>query len=133
MSHVAALTKQIKLATGAVIVPWNLQPLRVAEKAAMLDQLSRGRAILGLGRGLSRREYSQFGVSMDEARGRFDEAAPMIINALESGVMEEHHGKYFDQPRAVIRRNHSPSKGRIKQVAMSPDSVERKRRCSARR
>jgi alkanesulfonate monooxygenase SsuD/methylene tetrahydromethanopterin reductase-like flavin-dependent oxidoreductase (luciferase family) len=44
LSHVAALTKQIKLATGAVIVPWNLQPLRVAEKAAMLDQLSGGRA-----------------------------------------------------------------------------------------
>ncbi len=32
LSHVAALTKQIKLATGAVIVPWNAQPLRVAEK-----------------------------------------------------------------------------------------------------
>ena len=38
------------LATGAVIVPWNTQPLRVAEKAAMLDQLSGGRALLGLGR-----------------------------------------------------------------------------------
>ena len=124
LAHVAALTKHIKLATGAVIVPWNTQPLRVAEKAAMLDQLSGGRALLGLGRGLSRREYDQFGISMDEARGRFDEAAPMIINALETGVMEEHHGKYFDQPRAVIRPKPKSFKGRIKQVAMSPDSVE---------
>lgn len=124
LSHVAALTKQIKLATGAVIVPWNIQPLRVAEKAALLDQLSGGRAILGLGRGLSRREYDQFGIPMSESRERFDEAAPMIINALETGVMEEHHGKYFQQPRAVIRPKPRSFKGRIKQVAMSPDSLE---------
>jgi len=96
----------------------------VAEKAAMLDQLSGGRCLLGLGRGLSRREYNQFGISMDESRDRFDEAAPMIINALETGVMEEHHGKYFDQPRAVIRPHPKSFKGRIKQVAMSSDSVE---------
>ena len=124
LAHVAALTKQIKLATGAVIVPWNAQPLRVAEKAALLDQLSGGRFMLGLGRGLSRREYDQFGISMDEARGRFDEAAPMIINALETGVMEEHHGKYYDQPRATIRPKPKSFKHRIKQVAMSADSVE---------
>jgi alkanesulfonate monooxygenase SsuD/methylene tetrahydromethanopterin reductase-like flavin-dependent oxidoreductase (luciferase family) len=124
LAHVAALTKRIKLATGAVIVPWNAQPLRVAEKAAMLDQLSGGRFLLGLGRGLSRREYNQFGISMDEARGRFDEAAPMIIQALETGVMEEHHGQYYDQPRAVIRPKPKSFKNRIKQVAMSPDSVE---------
>jgi alkanesulfonate monooxygenase SsuD/methylene tetrahydromethanopterin reductase-like flavin-dependent oxidoreductase (luciferase family) len=124
LAHLAALTKRIKLATGAVIVPWNAQPLRVAEKAALLDQLSGGRFMLGLGRGLSRREYDQFGISMDEARGRFDEAAPMIINALETGVMEAHHGQYFQQPRAVIRPKPKSFKGRIKQVAMSPDSVE---------
>jgi alkanesulfonate monooxygenase SsuD/methylene tetrahydromethanopterin reductase-like flavin-dependent oxidoreductase (luciferase family) len=124
LAHLAALTKNIKLATGAVIVPWNIQPLRVAEKAALLDQLCGGRLLLGLGRGLSRREYDQFGVPMDEARGRFDEAAPMIIQALETGIMEEHHGTYFHQPRAVIRPKPRSFKGRIKQVAMSPDSVE---------
>lgn len=122
LAHVAALTKQIRLATGAVILPWNVQPLRVAEKAALLDHLSGGRFILGFGRGLSRREYGQFGISMDESRERFDEAADMILNALETGVMEEHHGKYFDQPRAVIRPKPRSFKGRIKQVAMSSDS-----------
>ncbi|MGE0486948.1 MAG: LLM class flavin-dependent oxidoreductase [Gammaproteobacteria bacterium] len=125
LAHLAGRTKRIKLATGAVILPWNIQPLRVAEKAALLDHLSGGRAILGLGRGLSRREYDQFGIPMEEARGRFDEAAEMIINALETGVMEEHHGQYFDQPRAVIRPKPKASfRDRLKQVAMSPDSVE---------
>lgn len=122
LAHVAGQTKNIKLATGACILPWNIQPLRVAEKAALLDQLSGGRAILGLGRGLSQREYNQFGIPMEESRGRFDEAAEMIVNALESGVMEEHHGKYFDQPRAVIRPKPKSFKGRLKQVAMSSDS-----------
>jgi len=124
LAHLAAKTKRIKLMTGAVIVPWNVQPLRVAEKAALLDLLCNGRLILGLGRGLARREYAQFGIAMDEARGRFDEAVPMILNALETGVMEAHDGQYFKQPRAEIRPRPDKSfKGRTMQVAMSGDSI----------
>jgi alkanesulfonate monooxygenase SsuD/methylene tetrahydromethanopterin reductase-like flavin-dependent oxidoreductase (luciferase family) len=124
LANIAGRTKRIRLATGAVIVPWNIQPLRVAEKAALLDTLSHGRAILGIGRGLSRREFNQFGINMDESRDRFDEATPMILDALESGVMEEHHGKYFDQPRATIRpRPASSFRDRTAQVAMSPESA----------
>ncbi len=124
LAHLAAKTKRIKLMTGAVIVPWNTQPLRVAEKAALLDLLCGGRFMLGLGRGLSRREYAQTGVSMDESRGRYDEAVPMILKALETGVMEAHHGEFFQQPRANIRpRPTKTFKGRVAQVAMSGDSV----------
>ncbi|HYZ22312.1 MAG TPA: LLM class flavin-dependent oxidoreductase [Rhodopila sp.] len=124
LAHIAALTKRIRLATGAVILPWNIQPLRVAEKAALLDTLSNGRLILGLGRGLSRREFNQFGVAMDESRERFDEMAPMILQALETGVMEEHHGRFFNQPRAPLRPRPVRSfRDRTAQVAMSSDSV----------
>ena len=132
LAHLAAKTERIGLATGACIVPWNIQPLRVAEKAALVDQLSGGRLILGLGRGLSRREFDQFGINMDESRERFDEAAPMIINALETGVMEAHDGKYIKQPRAVIRPNPTRSfKDRLTQVAMSPESGEEAARLGA--
>jgi len=124
LAHLAAKTSRIKLMTGAVIVPWNTQPLRVAEKAALLDNLSGGRLILGLGRGLSRLEYAQTGVAMDESRERFDEATPMILDALETGVMEAHEGKYFNQPRAKIRPHPNQSfKGRTTQVAMSGESI----------
>ena len=124
LAHLAAQTSRIKLMTGAVIVPWHSQPLRIVEKAALLDHLSNGRMILGLGRGLSRREYGQFGISMDESRERFDEATPMILNALESGVMEAHEGQFFQQPEAQIRPRPTRSfKGRTAQVAMSGDSV----------
>lgn len=122
LSHLAAITKTLKLATGAVIVPWNT-PLRVAERIAMLDELSDGRVIFGMGRGLSRREYEQFGIDMDTSRERFDEAAPMILKALETGVIEG-DGKYYKQPLAKIRPKPTRSfKGRITQVAMSPEST----------
>ena len=124
LAHLAAKTSRIKLMTGAVIVPWNTQPFRVAEKAALLDNLSNGRLILGLGRGLSRIEYAQTGVDMDESRERFDEATPLILNALETGVMEPFESKYFSQPRAKIRPRPKKSfKDRTMQVAMSGDSI----------
>jgi alkanesulfonate monooxygenase SsuD/methylene tetrahydromethanopterin reductase-like flavin-dependent oxidoreductase (luciferase family) len=125
LAHLAARTKRIGLATGAVIVPWNAQPLRVAEKAALLDQLAGGRAILGIGRGLSKREFDQFGMAMDDSRERFDEAAPLILEALETGIFPEHRGKHFENPAAPLRPRPTASwKHRTTQVAMSPDSAE---------
>ena len=122
LAHLAAKTTHLKLATGAVILPWN-NPLRVAERVALLDELSNGRVIFGMGRGLSKKEYDQFGIDMDSSRERFDEAAPMILNALETGIIEG-HGKHFPQPRAFIRPKPARSfKGRVTQVAMSPDSA----------
>src|SRR5207237_5189483 len=87
--------------TAAVIVPWH-DPLRVAEQAAVLDMLSKGRLRLGLGRGLARREFAAFRLSMDESRERFDEAAPMIVNALHTGFIEG-DGKVYTQPRIELR------------------------------
>ncbi len=87
LAHMAARTERILLGTGAVILPWN-DPLRVAEKLALLDHLADGRVLFGMGRGLARCEYAGFGIPMDESRDRFDEAAPMILAALESGVIE---------------------------------------------
>ena len=87
MTHIAAKHPNIDVGTAAVILPWH-DPLRVAENAAVLDLLSNGRLRLGFGRGLARREFEVFGISMDESRERFDEAAPMIVNALRTGFIE---------------------------------------------
>ncbi len=127
LANLAGKTKRIKLATGACIIPWNAQPLRVAEKAALLDQLSEGRAILGIGRGLSRREFDRFGISMDDSRERFDEASPLILQALETGTFPAHNGKHYQQPEAPLRPEPLSKewrKTRVTQVAMSPDSAE---------
>ena len=96
MTYLTALCPGVDLGTAAVIVPWH-DPLRVAEQAAVLDMLSKGRLRLGLGRGLARREFVAFRLSMDESRERFDEAAPMIVNALNTGFIEG-DGKFYKQP-----------------------------------
>ncbi len=122
LSYLAGRTRRISLATGAVILPWN-DPLRVAEKVALLDHLSGGRAFFGMGRGLARREYTPFRIDMDSSRERFDEAAPMILEALETGFIEG-KGSYYPQPRTAIRpRPFKTFRGRTSCVSMSPDSV----------
>jgi len=123
LSFIAARTHRVQLGTGAIILPWN-NPMRVVEKMVLLDHLSDGRAILGLGRGLSKREYRGFGVAMAEARERFDEAAEMIVAGLETGVVEA-DGKFYKQARVEIRpRPFKSFKDRRYMVAMSPDSLD---------
>jgi alkanesulfonate monooxygenase SsuD/methylene tetrahydromethanopterin reductase-like flavin-dependent oxidoreductase (luciferase family) len=122
LAHMAARTRRILLGTGAVILPWN-DPLRVAEKLSLLDHVSGGRVLFGMGRGLARVEYAGFGIPMDESRDRFDESARMVLAALETGVIEG-DGPHFVQPRTPIRPAPSRSfRGRTYCVAMSPDSV----------
>src|SRR5260221_13162236 len=123
MTYLTALCPDIDLGTAAVILPWH-DPLRVAENAAVLDMLSRGRLRLGLGRGLARREFAAFRLSMDESRERFDEAAPMIVKALKTGFIEG-YGRFYKQPRIEIRpRPQHSFDGRIYAVAASEDSID---------
>lgn len=123
LSYMAARTERITLATGAVILPWN-NPLRVAEKMSMLDHLSGGRALFGMGRGLARREYEGVGIDMTTSRARFDEAADMILDALDSGFVEG-KGPYYPQVRTEIRpRPRAGFRDRAYAIAMSPDSAD---------
>src|SRR6201987_2109265 len=123
MTYLAGVCLDIDLGTAAVILPWH-DPLRVAEQAAVLDMLSKGRLRLGLGRGLARREFAAFRLSMDESRERFDEAAPMIVNALKTGFIEG-DGKFYKQPRIELRpRPQYSFDGRIYAVASSDDSID---------
>lgn len=130
LSYMAARTKRIKLVTGAVILPWN-NPLRVAEKLAMLDHLSGGRACFGMGRGLARREYEGFGIEMGTSRERFDEAADMILKALDNGFIEG-TGPFYPQQRTEIRpQPRAGFRDRLYAIAMSPDSVDAAARIGA--
>ena len=123
MTYLTALCPDIDVGTAAVILPWH-DPLRVAENAAVLDMLSKGKLRFGMGRGLARREFEAFRVNMDETRGRFDEAAPMIVEALRTGFIEG-DGPYYKQPRTEIRpRPQNSFDGRIYAVASSEDSVD---------
>jgi alkanesulfonate monooxygenase SsuD/methylene tetrahydromethanopterin reductase-like flavin-dependent oxidoreductase (luciferase family) len=113
LSYLAARTESIELVPGAII----------AEKVALLDILSGGRVRLGLGRGLARAEYQTMGIDMNESRERFDEAAELVLNALDTGTAVG-NGHFFTQPAAHLAP--APPRGfrdRMVCIAMSPDSL----------
>lgn len=123
LSYIGARTNRIEIGTGAIILPWWGNPLRVVEKIAMLDILFPGRFVLGFGRGLARKEYETFGVDMNTSRERFDLAAELVLDALETGVAEW-DTEYFIQPRTEIHPR-PPAGFRDRgfySVAMTPDS-----------
>jgi alkanesulfonate monooxygenase SsuD/methylene tetrahydromethanopterin reductase-like flavin-dependent oxidoreductase (luciferase family) len=123
LSWLAAQTTRIKLGTFVTVLPWH-DPLRVAESFSVLDHLSGGRAILGLGRGLGQKEFLGFRVAMGESRRRFKEYSEALLEALESGVME-YDGDLYQQPRVEIRpRPLASFKGRTFASAVSPESME---------
>lgn len=133
MSYLAGRTSRIKLGTGAVILPWN-DPLRVVEKVTMLDHLSNGRVLFGMGRGLAKMEYEGFREDMNMSRQKFDEAAELIGRGLQAGYVEN-DGPIYVQPRVDVRPAPNPNvdwTDRIYGVAMSPDSVPAVARLGAR-
>ena len=90
LSALARSTK-LRLGTGATLLTlWD--PLRLAYDSAILDQISGGRFILGVGvgnPGLMRR----FGIPRNQAGSRMDEALVLLKN-LWAGE-EEFQGKHF--------------------------------------
>jgi alkanesulfonate monooxygenase SsuD/methylene tetrahydromethanopterin reductase-like flavin-dependent oxidoreductase (luciferase family) len=121
LSYMAGRSRRLLLGTMVVVLPWH-DPLRVAEQVAMLDNLSGGRVILGLGRGAGRVEFDGFRVPMDESRARFVEGAEMLLRALETGSCE-YQGDYVRQPPVAVRPEPFRSfRGRTYAAAVSPES-----------
>ena len=121
LTYFAAKSDTLLLGSMVVVLPWH-NPMRVAEEVSMLDHLSNGRVILGLGRGLGRVEFDGFGVDMNTSREVFIEAAQMILEGLERGYCE-YDGKFVKQTRRDIRpRPHTTFRGRSYAAAVSPES-----------
>src|SRR5438105_7076508 len=122
LTYMAGRTTRARLGSMVVVLPWH-DPLRVAEEVAMLDNISDGRLILGLGRGAGRVEFDGFRLSMDESRERFVESAEMLLRGLEAGYVE-YDGTFVRQPRAAIRPAPFKSyRGRTYAAAVSPESM----------
>jgi len=123
LSYVGGACKKVKLGTMVVVLPWN-DPMRVAEKISMLDCMTDGRAIFGIGRGLGRVEFEGFRVDMNESRERFVESAEMVLEGLEQGYCE-YNGKFIKQPKARIRPEPFRSfRSRTYAAAISPESSQ---------
>ena len=125
LTWIAARTRTVQLGSMVVVLPWH-DPVRVAEQVCMLDAMSGGRMILGIGRGLGRVEFDGFRLSMEEARGRFVESAEMLLGALETGVCE-YDGRFVKQPRVALRpaparRCEAAAHGGVAQLVRALDS-----------
>lgn len=122
LTYMAGRTQRAQLGSMVVVLPWH-DPMRAAEEISMLDNISDGRLILGLGRGAGKVEFDGFRMSMDESRPRFVECAEMILRGLETGYCE-YEGAFVRQPRAAIRPAPFKSfRGRTYAAAVSPESL----------
>src|SRR5204863_10054839 len=122
LTYMAGRTTTAQLGSMVVVLPWH-DPMRVAGEVSMLDNISDGRLILGLGRGAGKVEFDGFRLSMDESRERFIESAELLLRGLESGYCE-YEGRFVRQPRADIRpRPFRSFRGRTYAAAVSPESM----------
>nr|WP_238586323.1 LLM class flavin-dependent oxidoreductase [Rhodococcus rhodochrous] len=83
MGALARETTAVDLATNVAIGPLY-DPLRLAEDVAVVDQLSGGRVILGLGLGYRPEEFAALGVDRSR-RGRILETTVCTLRAAWSG------------------------------------------------
>lgn len=106
LSFVAARTKRIHVASAIFNITANVNhPIRTAERAAMLDNLSNGRFELGTGRGSSTTEMFGFGIpEMDKSKELWDEAIRQIPRMWREETYS-YEGKSFSvPPRTVFPR-----------------------------
>ncbi|GIX46394.1 MAG: luciferase [Candidatus Tectimicrobiota bacterium] len=89
----AQRTSRLGLGVAVSVLPFH-HPLAVAEEYAMVDQLTNGRLVLGVGSGYLQHEFAGFGMGPWEKRFRFDEALAIMLKAWE-GEPFSYHGVYY--------------------------------------
>ena len=110
-SYAAARTQRIRVSTAIVVLPFH-HPLRVAEDWATLDHLLEGRLDVGVGRGNQPGEFAGLGVSMNEARERFQESLDIIRRAWTQETFS-YDGTFWNFPELEVlpkpvQRPHPP-------------------------
>ncbi|HVF54419.1 MAG TPA: LLM class flavin-dependent oxidoreductase [Actinomycetota bacterium] len=88
----AAVTTRIELGTGVVLAPFH-DPLRLAEDFAVVDQLSGGRTICGLGVGWRDEEFRMFGLDVSSRVRRLTELTEILRKAW-TGERFDHRGRF---------------------------------------
>jgi alkanesulfonate monooxygenase SsuD/methylene tetrahydromethanopterin reductase-like flavin-dependent oxidoreductase (luciferase family) len=97
MIMAGAITQRVRRAKVAVLGPTIpiLNPVRVAEEFAMLDNMTGGRVVAGMLRGTSN-EYVTYNVNPAESRDRFEEALRLIVQAWTEPQPFGWQGRYYE-------------------------------------
>lgn len=125
LAYLAARTRNIRLGTAVVVLPWH-NPVLIAEQVATLDLLTGGRVDFGVGKGYRKTEFDGFCIPMAEATERFDEAMEIIRKAWRTEGRFSHHGKRWHYENILVepeplQRPHPP----LWLAAGSHDSIRR--------
>jgi alkanesulfonate monooxygenase SsuD/methylene tetrahydromethanopterin reductase-like flavin-dependent oxidoreductase (luciferase family) len=99
----AMATTRIKI--GFAVLQTSLyHPLRMAEQISLVDNLSKGRLIVGLGRGslVNLHEYSGYQIEPDSAQERFEEIEEILLKCWTNEKVQ-HAGKYWNFEIPMLR------------------------------
>src|SRR5437660_4256438 len=120
-SAIAARTRRMKIGIAVQVLPL-CHPLRLAEEAATVDQLSHGRLIFGVGRSGVAQTYEAYGVSYAESRDRFREILDIVERAWteESFSYEGTYHRFKDV--AVVPKPYQKPTPPIRIAASTPDT-----------
>ncbi|PZG48886.1 F420-dependent oxidoreductase [Spongiactinospora gelatinilytica] len=95
LSYVAALTRRIRLATAIMVLPFR-NPVVAAKQAATLDRLSGGRAVLGVGIGAYREEFTAMNPGVPINRGQHAAEALRALTALFTERRASFRGRWVN-------------------------------------
>src|SRR5437764_6899873 len=90
----AERTKHIKLGTGVVSLPYH-HPLMVADRMVLLDHLTRGRVMFGVGPGALTSDALMLGIDPGQQRPRMDEAMGIIMRLLTETEPITYEAEWF--------------------------------------
>ncbi|MBI3742761.1 MAG: LLM class flavin-dependent oxidoreductase [Chloroflexi bacterium] len=122
-SHAAARTKRVRIGIAVMNLSFA-HPLRLAEEAAIVDVLSRGRLDMGIGRGYQPIQYPVFGVAMEETRQRFEEVLEVLLKAWGTERFT-HDGRFFHYPEvSVFPRPYNGNSVSLIMASNSKDSAQ---------
>jgi alkanesulfonate monooxygenase SsuD/methylene tetrahydromethanopterin reductase-like flavin-dependent oxidoreductase (luciferase family) len=111
LSAVAQRTRSIRIGPLVYLLPLY-NPLRLIWEICMLDQLSKGRFQLGIGRGISVLELGYHGVNSMHSRALFQETLDVVLLGLREKVLnyEGRHHVYSDVPMELepVQKPHPP-------------------------
>ena len=114
--YLAQHTKRLKFGCGFNVLPmWH--PIRLAEDFAMVDVLTGGRVIFGVGRGYHTREVESFGAPMvdgDANRELFEEQFEIVMKAFNQDAFS-HQGKHYTLPPDIPYRGYQ-----LKELTLVP-------------
>lgn len=101
LAELAGLTQHVRLGTTSLLLPLH-PPRQIAAEIALLDRLSKGRLLIGLGRGYQKRMLEAFGVPPATKRDRFDAALDEILALWAEGQATENRFATTQQPHPPL-------------------------------